>query len=1087
MHICLAHALDAFKRFLTRDIKVNQRIVHSFFARLESLLNETSYGLYRLSQSKGYIGDFQIILPPTWDVTQCQPSRFSRIVASSQRSSSPDFFISPTNDLEEPRAEQFGSCGSMGYRIHVPKSFFDFALFQDSWELRDRGQTLLREWAKYRYGVFPENGFKGDPLYPHMYADGNEMKFSSGCSNAQPFCSLNQTYDKYAPTKQNLLCEGQRSSQIINHHKDFIKRSPNPVLLLNNETEILPVMINEDIITPKDPTFSYVVGKSSTFSILLDRTSIMGINNRWTNIKRAFYRFIQYIPVGTQLNIISFGSESVIDLPATIVTDSNREGLHGRIPRKVLEEEEYACASCALNVSFNSLRNYLGETEPGNVILVTGSPSKPNEVEDLLQVIEDAPVRVFPIIYPGTAHPDVLAFSVFGKQYSIPEGSSNPDPLSILSETLMDILKEAEGIQIQKVHETKHYRELEVSGTFTMEEDILHKMSVTLSIDDEERFEDGMVVFNHPGLAESGIWTYHAKLYPETNVMNHMSVDVVSQSNNAESEPFILEAFFLPLTKGLMKPVIKAFVTAKIYRPGDAEPIQLLMRDNGLGYPDISKNDGIYSVYFSEFASIPGYYSVQVSASHNEGLARTPKSIKITETVPEGPFNTLEIKSQESESCCGSIINYEETIPANPFHRQTVGNGFYVKQGLSDNSDVSPPSRVLDLKVEEYIEDSLYMKLKWTAPGGDYDKGKASKYEIRCYTSREALEGDSFSDKGILVHASFTPDPLSYGHEQSCKVGIPWPNEKFYYALVAFDESGNSSPISNVASAYIYEAPTTTTLQGDYELSGASVEGNLPFMESTGRDVYERSKQVRVYVITGTVVGLLILIIAIIGIILLRTRTKRAQYDGEEKDTYKTYEPADSKPGPINETTKTPNLNDWLDSLPRSTGSPDTTAHDLSVDGTLVKRNHTLSKTNPYRHKVLTNGSFLNLKESCDDASNSSSRPTTSTTDPDSTSEHSESSPHRRASHSHSTGGAPNSILKRSNTVVNTPIDTDTARAIIDTYTTGHLFNRSPNYFSFRENSTSMDHGNLDPPPGFSTDYPTRQMSHKKKRTESVV
>ena len=71
-----------------------------------------------------------------------------------------------------------------------------------------------------------------------------------------------------------------------------------------------------------------------------------------------------------------------------------------------------------------------------------------------------------------------------------------------------------------------------------------------------------------------------------------------------------------------------------------------------------------------------------------------------------------------------------------------------------------------------------------------------------------------FSEMGILVHASFTPTPLDYGQLQTCTVGVPWPNEVFYYALVAFDAAGNRSPISNVISVYIYEAPTTTTTSG---------------------------------------------------------------------------------------------------------------------------------------------------------------------------------------------------------------------------------------------------------------------------------
>ena len=112
---------------------------------------------------------------------------------------------------------------------------------------------------------------------------------------------------------------------------------------------------------------------------------------------------------------------------------------------------------------------------------------------------------------------------------------------------------------------------------------MLHKMSVTLNIDDEDKveffeitnpsgqkhlfskFEDGMVVFNHPGMAQPGIWSYHAKLYGSdigaeeeekeegedrrkaAPQVESVEVDVVSQSNDAEADPFLLEVIYVVL------------------------------------------------------------------------------------------------------------------------------------------------------------------------------------------------------------------------------------------------------------------------------------------------------------------------------------------------------------------------------------------------------------------------------------------------------------------------------------------------------------------------------------------------------------
>ena len=233
-------------------------------------------------------------------------------------------------------------------------------------------------------------------------------------------------------------------------------------------------------------------------------------------------------------------------------------------------ENEIACTFCALNASLSkALTNYIGETAPGTILLVTGTSRKPTHLTEILRTIQKTPLQVYPILYPSTAHPDLLKLAVLGggKAYAVPEGEENlVSPLTYMTEILLDVIKESEpSIKIQKVHETRHMS-YEFAGTFTMEEDILHKMSVTLSLDDEDKveffeitnpsgkkhlfskFEDGMVVFNHPGLAEAGIWTYHAKLYPNSGLPSDenggkITVDVVSQSNNAEAEPILLEVF----------------------------------------------------------------------------------------------------------------------------------------------------------------------------------------------------------------------------------------------------------------------------------------------------------------------------------------------------------------------------------------------------------------------------------------------------------------------------------------------------------------------------------------------------------------
>jgi len=54
---------------------------------------------------------------------------------------------------------------------------------------------------------------------------------------------------------------------------------------------------------------------------------------------------------------------------------------------------------------------------------------------------------------------------------------------------------------------------------------------------------------------------------------------------------------------------------------------------------------------------------------------------------------------------------------------------------VQNSGDAYPPSRISDLALVSYLNDTLDATLSWTSPGGDFNVGKAYRYEIRCYTS----------------------------------------------------------------------------------------------------------------------------------------------------------------------------------------------------------------------------------------------------------------------------------------------------------------------------------------------------------------
>lgn len=75
-------------------------------------------------------------------------------------------------------------------------------------------------------------------------------------------------------------------------------------------------------------------------------------------------------------------------------------------------------------------------------------------------------------------------------------------------------------------------------------------------------------------------------------------------------------------------------------------------------------------------------------------------------------------------TCCGSSVPHIATIPTGSFSRTIAGTSFIISQGVDVDEDPYPPGRISDLRVEKLIDSKSEVKLSWTSPGGDYDKGK---------------------------------------------------------------------------------------------------------------------------------------------------------------------------------------------------------------------------------------------------------------------------------------------------------------------------------------------------------------------------
>lgn len=109
--------------------------------------------------------------------------------------------------------------------------------------------------------------------------------------------------------------------------------------------------------------------------------------------------------------------------------------------------------------------------------------------------------------------------------------------------------------------------------------------------------------------------------------------------------------------------------------------------------------------------------------------------------------------------------------------------------------DTTAPAAVSDLVAGSPSQTTILVL--WTAPGGDGNAGRAALYEIRYATVN--IDQANWADAQLVAQP---PQPRPCGSGEGLVIGGLSQGTRYYVALVAVDEAGNRSPISNVASIW---------------------------------------------------------------------------------------------------------------------------------------------------------------------------------------------------------------------------------------------------------------------------------------------
>merc|ERR1711997_1245713 len=136
-----------------------------------------------------------------------------------------------------------------------------------------------------------------------------------------------------------------------------------------------------------------------------------------------------------------------------------------------------------------------------------------------------------------------------------------------------------------------------------------------------------------PDQMEFGPWNYNVKMYDDLNTFH---IDVfMGQEDVGISAPSEVEAWVDAKVNHLGHPRIsvfaasfrpdqspsnvQAFISRPSHRGKNLPPVILDLKDTGNGYPDIRKEDGIYSAYFTELSPEQGFYHTVVELKYPDG------------------------------------------------------------------------------------------------------------------------------------------------------------------------------------------------------------------------------------------------------------------------------------------------------------------------------------------------------------------------------------------------------------------------------------------------------------------------------------
>ncbi|XP_014279216.1 calcium-activated chloride channel regulator 1 [Halyomorpha halys] len=884
---------------------------------LESAMSSGSAGVYKATGGRASWKSVTVLVPGNWP-DSCVPAH-STVPAQGEK---PDIRVALSHPVfrDMPWTQQSKPCGHQGDFIYL-----SYRLLIDQHH-HDIGRVLVREWAKYRYGVFDEVGYVDDSVYPTCYhsdlkddyqvngCSDKDISENGMCSNGvlnisslvhpeaktsllftdshgvDMFCDAT-SHDRFAPTKHNNLCRRKSAMQIINEHPDFSNGS---------------TLTNEPINTT--PTIIYKRESLTRYVLVIEDTKDMIVRESWSYLRLAVRKWV-VVQLQGQVEVALISAN---ETKATLL--QSLTPLHNTASRDLLAsnvpytpgDSRAACLHCGMNLAYQLLQERAQLNGPANSVIVVIAPGTSDHVPELNEIIpklKASHIRVATVTYPVRVRPktlDWLAEATEGISFTVMETKYNMHTSFISTyfklTNVMWAIQQAfyQGDKADLPIEI-HRKEIvdngqaSVVGSFVLDDWLGEPAKFTVLAHNTENPLIRSITLVSPShrvystrsdallslklltvpanINETGTWTYTIERFPGSPQPHYVQVMATPRSVSA---PVVHARLYTARTQDdlILYTEVKRgdypVLGAKVEVSVSKQGINGSLHRERFELMDTGSGD-------PDLMKGDGVYTRYFSASMG---GTGDYTFEVTVTDNGNTAYTWQYGHQYEGPlitrvpCCGSSMPAPTVEPLSPFQRILPPLTIHVIKSDAVSGQVG------DLRSVIYAPD-LKARLVWTAP--DMGGKPVTKYELRYARSISDIL-DNFNSGTVWPYGS--PFPLAPGSETTFTLDFTRNpsllDQTLYFAIRGFSDLSDSArpgPISNWVRVNVPSPPPPPPIS----TTASTIIPIWPPQEESAIPNLAETFELNLEIILPVIIGLLILgiFIVIYCYFCLRKRAKK--------------------------------------------------------------------------------------------------------------------------------------------------------------------------------------------------------------------